>query len=310
MRKLFFAMLCIAMAACTKQDVSVNEAVSEAARGGKSQPYLSEVYVNGKLHKKHIFENGRPVKTQTYSPLSGFLLSELVYQYFPESSKVEFTEMGYRYNMYYDAANRPVKMESFGYGETIPNNIETYSYNKDRIVRVETEYDFGINYGASYDQQYIYQGNWLTKVISLGKIRGAFPSEENYVYETKWKGPFQFSWFVTSSPSNIREFRFSPNIKSPEYNFAICHTGFAQPNGVSHKDLIKRKTEDFIQPSHGMLLLEQSYTSPTNSFRVYLENIKTDANGLPVSYDQVETSTFGSSTTTYRTSYSFKYISL
>lgn len=305
-------MLCIAMASCTKQDLPETSAepIAEAAKPGKSQPYLSEVYVNGKLQKKHIFQNGRPVKTQTYSPLSGYLLSELAYQYFPESRKVEFSEMGYRYNIYYDASNRPVKMESFGYGETIPNNIETYSYEKDRIARVETEYNFGVNYGAYYDQRYIYQGTWLTKVVSIGKIRGAFPSEENNVYETKWNGPFQYSWFVESSPSNIRKFRYSPNIKSHEYNFAISHNGFTQPNGPSHKDLIKRKGEDFIQPSHGMLLLEQSYTSPTSSFRIYLENIKTNTNGLPVSYDQVETSSFGSSTTTYRNTYTFTYISL
>lgn len=295
-------LLILFLSNCKKQDVPQ----PEAARGGRDMLYLSEMFIDGKLYKKNVYGSGKLTKTQFFSR-SGRLLSEHFYEYIPSNRLVRLTFMGYKKDVYFNSENQPIRIEDFGYNTSSPQSVYMYKYDKDKLIQSVQNYFTSTGGVDVATDDYFYQGAWL-KRLEHQYVRAAAPNNVfRMVTNFNWEGPFKYG--VATYGSQDWTYKYlSPTIKAPDYSMNLCPTGFAFEDGVKHRDLIKRNEyPSTIDPYTGMLLYK--IVGSSNS-RIYLTDIVTNKEGLPVSYQEVTENNYGGTVNTFKTKYNFTYVTI
>lgn len=281
MRTLIVSMLLLSFSSCQKEVNTLPTAQSALAPGVRVL-VPKEIYRDGQLIATFEYKDGRPYRS--YSIESNGV-AEFSYDEANRTTTSEYRDPYYftKGIDHYDENGNIVKTEVSGGFSDNGTTFTGISYNV---------YDGGRIVSRSSSNSYFFAGNesrseFSEKLFYLGpKLANTSVEVKNYnnnelIFESKqassitWLNAFDFS---SSNDLGSATFRYSPQIKAPEYFVPRTY----DPNVFKNRDFMKIREQ--FRPGSPMLNIAVSGTSPGSSYQTTIEDIRVNNYNFPEEY--------------------------
>lgn len=283
MKNLPYIIVLVALLSCHKDQTPVPEIASEA-RGNKHVKAMQAKTQFGSLVKGYAFEDGM-------------------------ISRIDYMDNGF--NVTYNKTERKITLSSYSF----PSDYIIYEFGKEGrlkrmfqhlgdIITTEELYAYRgflmnrISYPAEtsgyifMDTHSDYLSPWLQRLITSRYLQGstnAYKRDTVYIRQT---GAFELTT-LNSSMQKIVVQQFSANIKDPEFNIPYTPS-FERIDQCIAPENINRGWGMYNQTKFlGRLMLKSTrYNNGAPYPEMWLEDIVTDGDGMPISYKEWFTERF------------------
>ncbi|MGB4770511.1 MAG: hypothetical protein WBP58_03585 [Chitinophagaceae bacterium] len=296
MKRLYLLLPLLLVLGCSKNEDPLPANVEQGLV--KNIPTLSEIYKNGTLVKKYLYNAKRLSAVETPT-------SELVVYFFEPSVWTISREGGvknvheYRYD-----ANNLLLFDEWTRND-VPVYRRNYIYEKNVLVKIET-----VAYPPyPYNTQTIYKYStpWEYSLSFVPVIDGVPMDVSPSVY-IKWRTPFVEELYNDLKQLDSRD-HYSVLIKAPDFNIPVTPTSEVIKDHISIGNLFFNRMAPPSDQKPGLLVMKhESYLNGQLNSRVTKEKIKLNRHGLPDSYDEVTRNAAGQITKT--DSWRFVYVEL